>query len=112
MDLPLLLAGPILRRVEPALVSVWLSFSIPVWVRLQIWEGRAESGRPDPFIESPLTNTVRVGANLHVVEVTIAIPATDGKSLQADALYSYDVQVIEATGPVQTLATMGLLEVV
>jgi hypothetical protein len=112
MDLPLLLAGPILRRVEPALVSVWLAFSVPVSVRLQVWEGRAETGRPDPFLESPPTSSLRVAARLHVVEVTIVIPATDGKSLQADALYSYDVQVSEAAGPVQTLATMGLLEVV
>jgi hypothetical protein len=112
MDLPLLLAGPILRRVEPALVSVWAAFSEPVRVRLLVWEGRAESGRSDPFIESESTPTLRVGAKLHLVQVTIAIPASDGKSLQADALYSYDLQITPGSGTVQTLASLGMLQVV
>src|SRR5262249_44849724 len=112
MDLPLLLAGPILRRVAPALVSVWAAFSEPVKVRLLVWEGRAESGRPDPFIESGPAPTVRVGAKLHLVQVTIAIPPSDGKSLQADALYSYDLEITPGSGAVQTLASLGLLQVV
>src|SRR5262249_9112358 len=112
MDLPLLLAGPILRRVAPALVSVWAAFSEPVKVRLLVWEGRAESGRPDPFIESGPAPTVRVGAKLHLVQVTIAIPPSDGKSLQADALYSYDLEITPGSGAVQTLASLGMLQVV
>src|SRR5207249_7147675 len=112
MSLPLLLAGPILRRVEPALVSVWAAFSEPVRVRLLVWEGRAESGRPDPFSGSQNTPTLRVGANLHLVQVTSAIPVSDAKSFQADALYSYDLQITPGSGTVQTLASLGMLQAV
>jgi hypothetical protein len=112
MQLPLLLAGPILRRVEPALVSVWAAFRERVTARLLVWEGRAESGRANAFIVSEPTPTVRVGAKLHLVEVTIPIPASDGKSLQADTLYSYDLQITPSSGTVQTLASLGMLQVV
>jgi hypothetical protein len=65
MDLPLLLAGPILRRVEPTLVSVWVALSRRSTLRLLVWEGRAESGRPDPFLESATpVSTLRVGVAL------------------------------------------------
>lgn len=116
MELPLVLAGPILRRVEPTRVSVWLAFSLPCDVRLQVWEGRAESGRPDPFLESLLTPTLRVGAALHLVLASIKIPPSGGRFLRADALYSYDVQVIVKEGPntgrTFDLQTLGMLEVV
>jgi hypothetical protein len=59
MGFPLLLAGPILRRVEPALVSVWVALRDPSSVRVLVWEGRAESGRPTPLAASPDTHTVR-----------------------------------------------------
>ena len=84
MDLPLLLAGPILRRVEPGLVSVWVALSEPCDVRLQTWEGlvKSDSGAP-PFAESPNQPMLRVGAKLFVGEVTLELPATTGKSLPA-----------------------------
>ena len=113
MSLPLLLAGPILRRVEPTLVSVWAAFSEPVSVRLLVWEGRAESGRSDPFAESQSTPTLRVGAKLHLVQVTVTIPTSDAKSFQADALYSYDLHIkTRGSDTEQTLASLGMLQVV
>lgn len=35
-DLPLLLAGPIVRRVEPALASVWVALSKPASISLKM----------------------------------------------------------------------------
>ena len=109
MEFPLLLAGPILRRVEPAVVSVWLALREKANVRLLVWEGRAETGRNDAFLRSPDTATLRVGEKLHLAEVTIEIPATAGKSLQADALYSYDVEITIGRD-VHTLGSLGMLE--
>lgn len=37
--LPLILAGPILRRVEPNLVSVWVALSEPRDVEISLWDG-------------------------------------------------------------------------
>src|SRR6476469_6229398 len=99
MDIPQVLAGPILRRVEPGQVSVWIALAEACDVRLVVWEGRAESGRPDPFASSLLTPTLRVGATLHLTLVTILFPAGDNRSLQADSLYSYDLEVIPTRRP-------------
>jgi hypothetical protein len=111
MDLPLLLAGPILRRVEPTLVSVWLALSKQSTVQLAVWEGRAESGRSDAFLSSSWKPSLRVGARLHVVEVTIVIPANSGKSLEADSIYSYDVLIIpDGQNTSENLGTLKLLQ--
>jgi hypothetical protein len=114
MVLPLLLAGPILRRVEPNLVSVWLAFSERCDVVLQTWEGRSESGRSNPFAESPVTQTRRVGAKLHLAVVTVQIPDTAGTSFQPDSIYSYDLRISpESLVPGNnaiTLTSLGMLE--
>src|SRR5262245_26189799 len=36
---PLILAGPIVRRVEPKLASVWVALKEPATVRLDVWHG-------------------------------------------------------------------------
>ncbi len=111
MSLPLLLAGPILRRVEPTLMSVWVALRDPCRVRLKVWEGRAESGRPTPLAQSPVTHTLRLGARLNLVEVTVQLPATAGVSFQADSLYSYDLEITDdASGTLHTLNTLHMLE--
>jgi hypothetical protein len=110
MSLPLLLAGPILRRVEPTLVSVWVALRDHCDVRLKVWEGRAESRRPTPLAQSPVTPTLRVGAQLHLAEVTVQLPDTAGVSFQADSLYSYDLAITDASDTVHTLETLHMLE--
>ena len=39
MPFPLLLAGPLLRRVEPRLVSVWVALSRQCRIGLTVWQG-------------------------------------------------------------------------
>ena len=48
MALPLLLAGPILRRVDPNLVSVWLALSEPAKVSLVGVRGHRHRGERNP----------------------------------------------------------------
>jgi hypothetical protein len=53
MALPLMLAGPILRRVEPTLVSVWMALSDPATIRITLWQGRVTAGTSEtPWIAS------------------------------------------------------------
>ena len=111
MDLPLLLAGPILRRVEPGLVSVWVALSESCDVRLQTWEGlvKSDSGAP-PFAESLNQRMLRVGAKLFVGEVTLELPETTGKSFQPDTLYSYDLEITRPSiNGLENLLTLGML---
>jgi hypothetical protein len=92
-------------------VSVWVALSRRSTLRLLVWEGRAESGRPHPFLESSNpVSTLRVGARLHLAEVTVVIPANLGKSLQADTLYSYDLEITpEGENQPRTLGSLGML---
>jgi hypothetical protein len=110
MELPLMLAGPILRRVEPTLVSVWVALSEPATVRITLWEGRVTAGSANPMIASdpPGTPTLRVGAKLHLAVATIKISPASPRLLQPERIYSYDVAVATA-GATQTLKSLGLL---
>ena len=81
MDLPLLLCGPILRRTEPTLVSVWVALRDPGTVTIKLWEGRVATGAGNVFLSSdPGTPTLRVGAHLQVVRALLA------RDLYADAI--------------------------
>jgi hypothetical protein len=123
--LPLLLAGPIVRRVESDLVSVWIATSRPCNVSLWLYVGGDVVGSEDPaddggaaWISSPQL-TLQVGANLHVLTVVLDLRIPDGNAdrssgatLEANHTYSYDLQLFDRTGAGQahTLRTLGLLE--
>jgi hypothetical protein len=96
--LPLILAGPILRRVEPRLVSVWMAFSeAQTDISLRLWHGRP-SGKNEPLFStdaaqlsatSPIS-TKRIGTHLHIALVVLEIvvpelPLTPGET------YSYNL---------------------
>lgn len=110
MNLPLLLAGPILRRVDTTTASVWLALRDPSKVVMKVWEGRAKSGQAHPLAASPSTPTLRVGAKLNVVVVTVEIPATAGVSFQPDSVYSYDIEITDSSNTVRKLKTLHMLE--
>ena len=107
-ELPLVLAGPVLRRVDAERVSVWLALSKPGSVTLKVFRGRATStgdGTADlPEVGSREQATRSCGANLHVVvvdaEVAGAPPLTR---------HSYDV-VVTADGQTQGLRALGMLK--
>jgi hypothetical protein len=99
--LPLVLAGPILRRVEPQSVSVWIAFSEQQQVRLHLWVGN-HAGKSEEELytidaavhaEHPVGEpiaTKRIGDHLHVAMVTLKI--TDpSKILHEREIYSYNL---------------------
>jgi hypothetical protein len=52
VSLPLVLAGPILRRVEPNLVAVWIALSSAATVSLTLFQGRVKTGAADHLFKS------------------------------------------------------------
>ncbi|MGK0363088.1 MAG: hypothetical protein ACI85O_000129 [Saprospiraceae bacterium] len=100
MAQPTILAGPILRRVDKNKVSVWLAFSKPQSVTLNIYElDRVEdkSSLGDdltiavtntPVFATTTTTTIQIGKNLFVALVT-AEKAVLG--FDVSKVYSYDV---------------------
>jgi hypothetical protein len=126
-ELPLLLAGPIVRRVDNHSASVWMALSQPAReVELRIFEGRqksngtgtVESGAQPVGFGAVLTR--RIGAHLHVA-VTLADgsddPAHDGHAdparrftLNPGGIYSYDVVIRRDDQADIGLRAMKLLE--
>jgi len=81
--LPLVLAGPILRRVEPNLVAVWIALQQAASLKVGLWENRISASDADDnsvFFRSPdPVKTLRVADKLHLAVVTLRLPS--GKTL-------------------------------
>ncbi len=115
-DWPLVLAGPLVRNLQPPDVSVWVALHEPRDVRLHIWQGPVDTGPgtgvhpPDGSIGTASASTVRVGDGLHVALVTLRLepPA----AFQPGLVYSYNL-TFSATGvgaaPESDLRSEGLL---
>ena len=97
MTLPLLLAGPIVRRVGPDRVTLWLALSEESDVEAWVWAGpqesagagQVDSGDAAAAHRTPV-RTRRFGAHLHLAVVTAV---TDGTTLAPGTVHSYDVAV-------------------
>ncbi len=106
-DLPLILAGPILRRVEPTLVAVWIALSQPRALTLTVFEGFNQTGPGrDRFLGGQLrmrggANTLRLGEHLHVGVVFAENPTV--QPLNPSTNYSYNL----GFGPFRTNVPPG-----
>jgi hypothetical protein len=109
MDLSLILAGPIVRRVEPRLAAVWVALRESRTVRLDVWSGAREAGSagaPDFQASAP---SLRVGARLHIAVVTLEVPE-GSLPLMPERVYSYNLTLTGGGGPEADLRSLGLLE--
>ncbi|WNZ48665.1 PhoD-like phosphatase [Leptolyngbya boryana CZ1] len=80
-ELPLVLAGPILRHTAPEVVTVWVALQKACTVELRIYHTQAI----DDCLFTGKRATVALGESLHVVAVTAQT------TLQPDQLYAYDL---------------------
>lgn len=110
MALPLVLAGPVVRRVTPTKASFWIALSEQAVVEAWVWPGdqvstaggNVQSGTS--FVaHSTVTGTQSFGDHLHVAVVTANV--TLGGALVPGALHSYDLTVAGHGG----LKELGLL---
>jgi len=94
--LPLILAGPILRRTDPDGVTVWLALKAPSVVTLKVYTTIAGQGKSlDREQLAGSRTTVPVGQHLHIVAVT-AKPV-DGYLLEPGQIYAYDLEFSDRT---------------
>ncbi len=102
--MPLVLAGPILRRVEPGRVVVWLATSRPGRVRVEV----RRVGGDREVLGAGTAESLDVGPRLSV-HLAVAVPR--GETFPAGELLAYDVEVTpESGGGGVGLAELGLLE--
>jgi hypothetical protein len=105
-DWPLLLCGPMLRRVEPASVSVFVALKHARQVALSVFDGGV-------VVAQGTATTLAFGKYLHVTVVT-ATPT--GSALVPGKVYAYDltftadagVDPLDTDRAVKTLASPGL----
>jgi hypothetical protein len=95
-DWPLVLAGPMVRRVDAGAVSVFVACKHPRTVRLSIYDGTV----PDParLVHEHDHQTIELGRFLHVAVVTARPPAP----LQPNRVYGYDLHFAPLDAPVST----------
>lgn len=109
--LPLVLCGPMLRRVDSRSVSVFVALKAPAGVQLEVHDGTTPSAGDLPAhrISNP-EPTVALGRHLHVAVVTLRIPP-GSPALTAGQVYGYDVVLRDAPAPGDRtrLADTGLL---
>lgn len=113
MALPLILAGPMLRRVEPRSVAVWIAVKSPSSVKVDLYTGVVDAGVTSGTLASigaqaigaGTASTRRLGNNLHVAVVV----ATTPQVLLPGALHAYNVTVTPAGGAAADLRSEGLL---
>ena len=89
-QLPLIVAGPMLRHTQADEVTVWLALTKPETIALRVYE--TESGRGSIIGRMLLEgerSTVCLGKNLYVVAVTAK--SVEGKTLKSDRVYAYDL---------------------
>jgi hypothetical protein len=89
-DLPLILAGPMLRRTEPEAVTVWLALKNSYPVTLRVYSTTEGKGAElDRLLLEGRRTTVQLGQHLHLVAVT-ARPIENVR-LQPGQIYAYNL---------------------
>lgn len=110
-NLPLILAGPLVRRVEPSSVSVWAALSQQSQVELGIWSGHVVTTSPAGVFGTSgaaytaTANSIRIGEKLHLALVTIDLSSDP---LLPAHIYSYNL-VFTSSGGTKDLNSEALL---
>lgn len=100
MTLPRVLAGPIVRRVEPTGCAFWMALSEPATITAHIWEGSRMAGTgagtvpggDAPFASSAPLPLMKCGDHLFIGVAHIKLePGAGRPALIPGSLFSYDI---------------------
>jgi hypothetical protein len=89
--LPPIIGGPIVRRVEPNLVGIWVALKSAATIELTVWQGVITHDDIDqPLVQKVEQDTVQIGKHLHVAVVTLKL--RNENTLQPGSAYSYNMK--------------------
>jgi len=111
LSLPTILSGPILRRVEPERVCIWIVTSKSAIVKAHIYRLSDLQNNDDSVIGTGSTKTLRLGQMLHVALV-MALPVRDNHHdrFPADEILAYDIEIfLDNDSQGMRLNDLGLL---
>jgi hypothetical protein len=86
-DLPLVLAGPLLRKTTATSITVWIALKSACTVELQVYETTNAGQQIGACLLTGRRTTVAIGQFLHIVAIT----AQTSQPLQPDRIYAYDL---------------------
>jgi hypothetical protein len=95
-ELPLILAGPILRRTTPRSVTVWVALQAACQVNLRVFATVDNGDRIGNCLLWGSRETIALGAHLHIVAVTATVDRD--RILTADRVYAYDLTFCQNDG--------------
>lgn len=104
--LPLILAGPIVRRVEATGCSFWIALSRAAEVTVTLWQNSQIAGNSPgtilgsalAFAASEATALTKIGEHLFVGVVTVPLGKDGRPALTPNAVYAYDVSFTGSFG--------------
>jgi hypothetical protein len=116
-SLPNILAGPIVRRIEPRLACFWIALSRKATVRAHLWEGTpvAAGASPDTagtgsaWASGEPVETHRAGEHLWIAVLVVRLESGGLKILRPGATFSYNIEIQFAGGGTTDLSGEGLL---
>ncbi|BAZ52407.1 hypothetical protein NIES4103_50680 [Nostoc sp. NIES-4103] len=106
-DMPLILAGPILKHIEPESVTVWVALKLPCQVELKVYDTTNNGTVIGNSLLEGKRSTVALGKSLHVVAVTARF--TQRECLSSDRIYAYDLQFTHQASQTQQTLQQALL---
>ena len=106
-DMPLILAGPILKHIEPESVTVWVALKLPCQVELKVYDTTNDGTVLGDSLLEGSRSTVALGKSLHIVAVTARF--TERQCLSSDRIYAYDLQFTNQTSQTQQTLQQALL---
>jgi hypothetical protein len=108
-ELPLILAGPILRQTTADSVTVWVAIRAACQVTLAVFATADNGDRLGDLVLSGCRETIAIGTYLHIVAVT-AIADRGDKLLTADRVYAYDLTFCAPAGAIEERANPRSLQ--
>ena len=92
--LPMLLAGPILRRTESTSITVWVALKQPCQIDLSVLETQNDGEELGRCVFRGNGETVALGKNLHIAAVTARKWSSEpmaAAGLESGRIYAYDL---------------------
>ncbi len=109
-----ILSGPIVRRVAPTEVSIWVALKFPAKIELSVWKGMVSVDSAGEIDETPEgtteQDTVQIGKELHMTVVRLVLGSD--KLLEMGLLYSYNLKFTTADNQSRDFKSLGLLTVI
>ncbi|PSB58629.1 PhoD-like phosphatase, partial [Chamaesiphon polymorphus] len=97
-ELPLILAGPILRRTTPQSVTVWVALQAACRVELRVLATADNGNQIGESLLLGSRETIALGTHLHIIAVTAT--SEGSVELATDRVYAYDLTFSDGDGQI------------